>query len=165
MAADVGFAEGGPMTRGRLRQRRFPPEFRIPDGYPEIPVVTQEEPVVVDEPADVVMADLATNLWRVSKRLTGEENGDAARGRRMASRHAKAAQESLAEAGIKVQDHDGTRFHPGLSLDVIAYEARPGTVSETVVETVRPSVYRAGRCIQTGQVIVAQPEGVQQHDA
>jgi hypothetical protein len=153
------------MTRGRFRQWRFPPEFRIPESYPEIPVVVQDEPVVVNEPADVVMADLATNLWRVTKKLAGEQNGDAARGRKMASRHAQAAQESLAEAGIQVQDHDGTPFHPGLSLDVIAYEARQGTASETVVETVRPSVYRAGRCIQTGQVIVAQPEGVQQHDA
>ena len=160
------------MTRGRFRQRRFPPEFRIPDGYPELPAVVEDEPAVdqpVDQPADVVMADLATNLWRVTKKLTGEQNGDAARGRRMASRHAQAAQESLAEAGIQVQDHDGAPFHPGLALDVIAYEARPGTVSETVAETVRPSVYRAGRCIQTGQVIVAQPvaqpEGVQQHDA
>jgi hypothetical protein len=153
------------VNRGKRRQRRFPPEFRIPDGYPEIPVAPQESSPTVDEPADVVMADLATNLWRVTKKLTGEQNGDAARGRRMASRHAQAAQESLAEAGIQVQDHDGTPFHPGLSLDVIAYEARPGTVAETVVETVRPSVYRAGRCIQTGQVIVAQPEGVQQHDA
>jgi hypothetical protein len=150
------------MTRGRLRQRRFPPEFRIPDNYPEIAAVVQEAvPVADDQPADVVMADLATNLWRVTRKLTGEQNGDAARGRRMASRHAQAAQESLAEAGIQVQDHDGTPFHPGLSLDVIAYEARPGTVSETIVETVRPSVYRAGRCIQSGQVIVAQPEGVQ----
>jgi hypothetical protein len=172
------------MTRGRFRQRRFPPEFRIPDGYPEIPAVATAEPEpepVADQPADVVMADLATNLWRVAKKLTGEQNGDAARGRRMASRHAQAAKESLAEAGIQVQDHDGTPFHPGLSLDVIAYEERPGTASETVVETVRPSVYRAGRCIQTGQVVVAQPvaqpaaqpvaqpvaqpEGVQQHDA
>jgi hypothetical protein len=162
------------MRRGRFRQRRFPAEFRIPESYPEIPdpvpeTVREVEPVrpepVEDQAADVVMADLATNLWRVTKKLTGEQNGDAARGRRMASRHAQAAQESLAEAGIQVQDHDGTPFHPGLSLDVIAYEARPGTVSETVVETVRPSVYRAGRCIQTGQVIVAQPEGVQQHDA
>ncbi|MBP2324411.1 hypothetical protein JOF56_004796 [Kibdelosporangium banguiense] len=149
------------MILGRLRQWRFPPEFRIPDSYPEIPPAPQED----TEPADVVMADLATNLWRVTKKLTGEQNGDAARGRRMASRHAQAAQESLAEAGIQIQDHDGTPFHPGLSLDVIAYEARPGTASETVVETVRPSIYRAGRCIQTGQVIVAQPEGVQQHDA
>lgn len=166
------------MTRGKFRQRRFPPEFRIPDGYPEIPAVATAEPEpepepAADPPADVVMADLATNLWRVTKKLTGEQNGDAARGRRMASRHAQAAQESLAEAGIQVQDHDGTPFHPGLSLDVIAYEARPGTASETVVETVRPSVYRAGRCIQTGQVVVAQPiaqpvaqsEGVQHHDA
>ncbi|MET0237987.1 MAG: hypothetical protein ABW224_25330 [Kibdelosporangium sp.] len=157
------------MRRGTVRQWRFPPEFRIPAEYPDIPAAEPERPPAThpgaDETADVVMADLATNLWRVIRKLGNEENGDAARGRRMASRHAQAAQESLAEAGIQVQDHDGTAFHLGLSLDVIAYEARPGTVAETIVETVRPSVYRAGRCIQTGQVIVAQPEGVQQDDA
>ena len=152
------------MKWGALRQRKFPVEFRIPDSYPELPGTKTPEPVpqTSDDPA---MADLATNLWRVGKKLNAEQNGDATRGRRLASRHAQAAQESLAEAGVQIQDHDGMPFHPGLSLDVIAYEPRPGTVSETVVETVRPSVYRGGRCIQIGQVIVAQPEGAVQHDA
>ncbi|MFC0108370.1 hypothetical protein [Kibdelosporangium aridum] len=154
------------MKRGAWRQRRFPIEFRIPESYPELP--GEPPPEIVETTSDdSAMADLATNLWRVSKKLTAEQNGDAARARRLASRHAQAAQESLAEAGVQVQDHDGMPFHPGLALDVIAYEPRPGTVTETVAETVRPSVYRAGRCIQIGQVVVAQPEGegAQQHDA
>ena len=152
------------MRRGAFRQRRFPAEFRIPESYPELPA-RQADPAPEQPSDDSAMADLATNLWRVGKKLTAEPNGDASRGRRLASRHAQAAQESLAEAGVQIQDHDGMPFHPGLSLDVIAYEPRPGTVAETVVETVRPSVYRGGRCIQIGQVIVAQPEGVTQHDA
>jgi hypothetical protein len=153
------------MTPGRFRKLRFPPEFRIPEAYPERAEPRPEPEVVAEEPGNGVLADLATNLWRVTKRLDGPENGDAGRSRRLASRHAQAARDSLAEAGIQVQDHDGTPFHPGLSLDVIAYEPRPGTEAETVVETVRPSVYRAGRCIQTGQVIVGQPEGAGQNDS
>jgi hypothetical protein len=40
----------------------------------------------------------------------------------------------------------------------VAYEIHSGISKETVLETVQPSIYRAGRCIQLGQVIVAQPE-------
>jgi hypothetical protein len=146
--------------RQRVRQRRFPPEFRIAE--PAHPVPPEPEPG--ESPADVVsdvdddtMADVATSLWRVLRRLA-DENGDATRTRRMATRHLTAMSERLAEAGVQVTDHDGLAFDPGLSLKAIAYEPRPAIDRETVVETVRPSVYRAGRCIQYGQVIVGTPE-------
>lgn len=170
----------GPVARlrGRLRQRRFPEEFRIPPGhlYPEpalarpantVPAATAvTSAAAAGQPGaegsglpDPALADLATHLWRLARKLgPGRADGAASAGQRLAGRHLRAAREALTEAGVETQDHDGSDFDIGLSLHVLAYQPTPGAARETVLETIRPSVYRDGRQIQIGQVIVAQPE-------
>lgn len=160
-------------ARERIRQRRFPPEFRIPGhGWPSERVLRPPrpspsplaEPVeTVGDLADSVIADVVTNLWRTTRKIGTAGESDVPRLQRQAARHLRAVWDSLSEAGVEVQDHDGLSFDPGLSLDVVAYEVRPGISKETVLETVQPSVYRSGRCIQLAQVIVAQPEEGQDH--
>jgi hypothetical protein len=116
------------------------------------------DPVPADLP-DPLVADIATNLWRAGKKLAAPAaEADSERALRAAGRHVRAAMDTFAQAEILVQDHDGTLFDPGLALEVVAYELRPDAQRETVLETVRPCVYRSGRRIQIGQVIVAQPE-------
>lgn len=105
-------------------------------------------------PGDVRGAvEAATNLWRARRRLArlAEQTSETKR----LGRYLTATEEALAEFGLRIQDHDGTAFHPGLSLEVLAYEEDPDCGAEVVRETVRPSVYFAGRRVQTGQVIVA----------
>jgi hypothetical protein len=158
-------------VRERIRQRRFPPEFRIPGpGWPPERALhppphspAGETPETTGDFADSVMADVVTNLWRTTRKIGTGEESDVPRPQRQAARHLRAVWDRLSEAGIEVQDHDGLSFDPGLSLDVVAYEIHPGIVKETVLQTVQPSVYRAGRCIQVGQVIVAKPEEGQDH--
>ncbi|AXB41544.1 hypothetical protein [Amycolatopsis albispora] len=142
-----------------VRQRRFPPEFRIqepPDGPATTPGPAPPVEVATSDLDDPTVADVATNLWRVLKRFG--DNGDAGKAERMARRNLTAMSDRLSEAGVRVQDHDGTPWDPGMSLRAIAYEPRPGLDRETVVETVRPTVYRGGQCIQFGHVIVGVPE-------
>jgi hypothetical protein len=103
---------------------------------------------------DAALADALTNLWRAGRKLSGGGSDE----QRQAARHVRAGCTALAEAGLSFQDHDGTSFDPGMALEVIAYEPRPDASAETVAETVRPCVYRDGRRIQIGQVIVARPE-------
>lgn len=102
---------------------------------------------------DVTLADAMTSLWRAGRKLDAAEEPAG----RQAARHLRAAAEALAAAGVTVQGHDGRVFDPGLALEVVAYEPRPGATGETVLETVRPCVYRSGRRIQVGQVIVGTP--------
>ncbi|RZQ60491.1 hypothetical protein [Amycolatopsis suaedae] len=136
-----------------LRQRRYPGEFRIdPPRWPSPSETSTPQPAAppADHLPDSALADIATNLWRGRRKLA--QNGDGSRARR----HLQAVFEQLDEAGVVIKDHDGTLYDPGLTLEVVAYEER-SVPKATVVETVRPSVYRNGRCIQIGQVIVAQP--------
>jgi hypothetical protein len=168
--------------RQRARQRRFPPEFRIPAPQ-DLPDAAAHEPPPAPEPSplpvalpspepapeptpeptpsdldDRTVADVATNMWRVLKRFSDNGDGEVPKAQRMAMRNLTAMSERLQAAGIRVQDHEGTPWDPGMSLKAIAYEPRPNVERETVVETVRPTVYRGGQCIQFGHVIVGVPE-------
>ncbi|MET7989740.1 hypothetical protein ABZU76_02410 [Amycolatopsis sp. NPDC005232] len=153
------------------RQRRHHREFRI-----EEPLWGAEERARLRELADQVSALLAatkgsaakpagprlsesdlavaaTALWRARKKLTGVQDRVA----KQAGRYLSASQEALDAAGVLIQDHDGDPFDSGLALEPLVFQDEPGLTSERVVETVRPSVYLAGRRIQMGQVIVGCP--------
>ncbi|WIX81927.1 hypothetical protein QRX50_14765 [Amycolatopsis carbonis] len=153
------------------RQRRHHREFRI-----EEPLWGAEERARLRELADQIstllaattgstakpdgprlsesdVAVAATALWRARKKLTGAQDRVA----KQAGRYLSASQEALDAAGVLIQDHDGTDFDSGLALEAVLFQDEPGLTSERVAETVRPSVYLAGRRIQMGQVIVGCP--------
>ena len=155
----------------RLRQRRFPAEFRIgpppaviapPEPSPPVPPVAI--PTDTSGLTDRAVADIVTELWRTTRKIDDSDGTiDVPRVQRQANRHLRAAWDRLAEAGIEAQGYDGTRFDAGLDLNVLTYQDDPDVVEETVMETIRPSVYRDGRRIQVGQVIVAMPEQERGH--
>ncbi|MEJ2885445.1 hypothetical protein [Actinomycetospora aeridis] len=165
--------------RARWRQWRQPRAFRIgPPAWdaeqrrrlqalvaqwapPEqetapVPQPGDEEPGSLDEKA---LAIAATNLWRARRRLDRDDDGSAS-GRQL-RKLLRSTGDALAEAGIDVQDHDGLAFDSGFALEALAFEDDHSVARETVTETVRPSVYLAGRRIQMGQVIVGQPVGAE----
>jgi hypothetical protein len=151
--------------RQRVRQRRFPPEFRVPEPQDQPAAAPEPVPETVPEPEpppsdldDKTIADVATNLWRVLKRFGENGDGEESKAQRMATRNLTAISDRLSAAGVRAQDHDGIPWDPGMSLKAMAYEPRPNLERETVVETVRPTVYRGGQCIQFGHVIVGVPE-------
>ncbi len=147
-------------------QRRYHREFRIaaprwPDPVSLTGLVEQlaaQSTQDSDGPAltEHDLADAATNLWRAQRRLARLAEEDSREAKRV-GRYLQAAQRSLDEAGLLIQDHDGTSFHPGLSLEVLTMQPDPALRHEVVRETVRPSVYLAGKRIQMGQVIVGYP--------
>ena len=110
-----------------------------------------------------VLAETVTGLWRLADRLGVEPVAvpapaeEAAEQLRSARRQLGRILESLADSGIRVEDHRGQRFHPGLAIEVVAYQPIHGQRHETVVEVERPSVYRDAVVIQRARVIVATP--------
>lgn len=160
--------------RGRLRQWRHYREFRIAAGSPGDPAGVLEqvraavsEMNAADPTADAgppagdaagvdegAVAAAATSLWRAQYHAS---QGDRSWQARQTDHHLTAARDALQEAGVTIQDHDGDRFHRGMSLDVVAVQDDPDVGTEVVVQTVRPSVYLHDRRIQTGQVVVARP--------
>lgn len=146
-------------------QRRYHPEFRIaaplwPDPISLTGLVEQLAGQSTKDAgpalAETDLADAATNLWRAQRRLARLAEEDSREAKRV-GRYLQATQRALDEAGLLIQDHDGTNFHPGLSLEVLTMQPDPALQHEIVRETVRPSVYLAGKRIQMGQVIVGYP--------
>lgn len=162
-----------------IRQRRFPPEFRIAGRdaalelratIEEIRSLATQVPSSDAAPTDVrlddrVVARLATGLWRARRRMCRPGSGEPLPEMRQPHRHVQSAWDELEEAGVLVQDHDGDAFASGLALQVVAFQPEPGLTEERVIETVRPSIYRKGRVIQMGEVIVGTPDERSGRDA
>jgi hypothetical protein len=170
--------------RAAWRQRRWPRAFRIAPPRWDAVVRAEVELLLArctalaartaeaeaaaqdtaaSEPAatppelrDKPLADAATALWRAQRRLAQETDARTQLSRQ-AGRHLRTCADALAEAGVMVQDHDGDPYHPGRSLEVLLFQDDPALTAETVIQTVRPSVYLRGRCVQLGQVIVGCP--------
>jgi hypothetical protein len=132
-----------------------------PDGKPG--GARGEPPAAGREPAGVEGIDagtaavVATGLWRLRNKMVDPVTGRARPELRALYRHVESVWDALLRAGIEVQGHDGARFDAGLSLSVVAFQPTAGIERECVIETVRPSVYRSGRLIQQGEVIVGTP--------
>lgn len=96
-----------------------------------------------------------TSLWQARLKL-GKSSDDPKRTRQV-NRYLDKTEKALAGLGLVVQDHTGDRYHPGLSLEVIAMVDDPDLTEPTVVETIRPSIYLADRIVRLGQVVVGFP--------
>lgn len=151
-------------SQAERAQRRHHPQFRIAE-----PAWTAAErarlTTLVDDltvPSGIGaalgegdLASAATSLWRARRRvarLTDEREA------KRIGRFLQTSQEEFDRAGVVIQDHDGTEYDSGLSLEVLMFRDDPALAREVVVETVRPSIYLLGKRIQMGQVIVGGPE-------
>lgn len=107
-----------------------------------------------------MLADLATNLWRLQQKMLQPGTNEPHAEMRSAYRSFEAAWNTLSQAGVEIQDHTGNLFNSGLLLRVLAFQQTPDITQETVLETIRPSVYYKQQLIQPGEVIVGTPEYV-----
>ncbi|CAO5161171.1 Nucleotide exchange factor GrpE [Frankia sp. AiPs1] len=139
--------------------------------------------------AHPAVAELATGLWRLRRRFadptaaagpataagtsgrpgsatpistgaaTGAADGAGTADNRRLRRQLDSLWSTLTAAGVDVQDHDHARYDSGLDLAVLEFQQTSGLTGETVLETLRPSVYLHGRRVQTGEVVVGVPVG------
>ncbi|WP_201381221.1 hypothetical protein [Ktedonobacter sp. SOSP1-52] len=105
-----------------------------------------------------LLLDMATHLWRLRQKMLQPGTDQPLEEMRQAFRPFEAAWYTLLEAGLEILDHTGDSFHSGLFLHVLAFQPTPGIVEETVLETIRPTIYYRQRMVQPGEVIVGTPE-------
>lgn len=148
-----------------IRQWRYPPEFRIeaPKASPEVLVILKKLEELIksgftfqeDETLFNLVAELATGLWRLRRRLQGIPEGH--EDVRRAKRICQAIWDAMEEKGIMVHDHNGEDYNPGMMVEVLTFQEDKALAKEQVIETVKPSVFLRGRLIQWGVVIVGTP--------
>ena len=104
-----------------------------------------------------LVVELATELWRLRNKVTKEGSDEPRDEFRRLFRHVTSAWDTLADSQVEVHTHTGQIFRSGLAVEVLAFQPTEGISRETIIETVRPSVYFHGRHVQHGQVIVGTP--------
>lgn len=108
---------------------------------------------------DPFLVDLGCATWRLCQRMFDPDTGEARDEFRQMARHVAIIRDRLSELGLQIQDHTGKPYDSGQSLEVLAFQPTDGIPSETVIETIRPSLYLREQRILKGQVIVGTPSG------
>ncbi len=155
-------------VRAALRQLRHPPEFRVPrplltpaqaDWAATVLAEAEAAEALAKRPGAGTDALLgaAIGLWRALRKLDKGSGPLSAADLRQVRRQVHASRQALADDGLEIQEHDGMPFDSGQSLEALVIQDEPGLDRETVLETVRPTVYFRGERIQMGQVIVGRP--------
>jgi len=103
------------------------------------------------------VAEAATNTWRAKIRMLDPVSGEVREEMRRVYRHVEAALEALTDLGIQLKDHTGEPFDYGSALKVITTQPTPGIERESVIETIRPTIYWKQQMIQIGEVVIATP--------
>jgi hypothetical protein len=160
---------------GELRQRLFPPEFRIPEApwsedaiqqlgqlAEEITKELREKEARVEPKSSpsrgAFLAEVGTGLWRLRQKMLQPGTDRPLEDMRRAYRHFESVWDALARDGVKIYDHTGEDFDAGRSIKVLAYQPTAGLSRERVLETIKPTIYVNDDRVQMGEVIVGTPE-------
>lgn len=106
---------------------------------------------------DRFLVDIGCAAWRLHLRMFDVATGEPKDEFRQLGRHVATIRDRLSELGLQIQDHTGKPYDSGQSLEVLAFQPTEGVTGETVIETVRPSLYLREHRILKGQVIVSTP--------
>lgn len=154
-----------------LRQLAFPSEFRI-----AAPVWPDETLAVLLDAAEMIdigqtsnspktvdarlLAELSTGLWRMQQKMLKPGSEQPLDEMRRPYRHLETVWDILTQAGIEVHNHTGERTPQGgaYSLKVLAFQPTPGITHNTVIETIKPSIFYQSQLVQMGEVIIGTPE-------
>lgn len=103
----------------------------------------------MSEKADI--KELAVAAWRLEKWLDNL-NAD----RKMAAKSAlRSIKKYISASGVEVKDPLGSKFDPGLAVEVVNNEADDAPEEDLlIVETLAPYVYQNGELIQHARVII-----------
>lgn len=105
--------------------------------------------VSMSDKADI--KELAVAAWRLEKWLDNL-NAD----RKMAAKSAlRSIKKYITASGVEVKDPVGSKFDPGLAVEVVNNEAENVPEDELIIiETLAPYVYQDGELVQHARVII-----------
>ena len=141
-------------------------EFRIPSPggirlsiQAEAPAdIPLKEPLAITQGKEELLdmiADIATLLWRVQKRLY--DIGQLPKELNRISRDLESTENALNQGGIEIKDHTGQEYATGMSVRVIASQPLENISKNRIIETLRPTIYYKDKIIQKGEVVVGIP--------
>lgn len=172
------------MRKG-LRQLMYPREFRIAPHAPPSGAETTiknlihtlvanlrgetetgdpaGEPLSLDVDPEqwlTFLANVATGLWRLKQKMVQPGTDEPLDEMRRAFRHLESLWDIVVQEGVEIRDHTGDLVPESgvYGLKTLAIQPTPGLARQTVIETIKPSIFFQGQMIQMGEVIIGAPE-------
>jgi hypothetical protein len=113
------------------------------------------------------LADVGTGLWRMRRNMVSTDFRNLLEARpleemRKPFRWLVSTWDVLKESGLEIQDHRGDRYISGQSVKA-HFEAAPDLHEDTIIETIKPTIYFDGKIIQMGEVVVGTPDLAEPH--
>ena len=105
-----------------------------------------------------LMAEICTGVWRVQQNLELATKDQSSDRLRRTARHLSTMVDQLQAAGYLIKNHNGEPYDVGNQVKVLAFEQTEGLIKESVLETIKPSIFYQGDCIQPGEVVVGTPK-------
>ena len=114
------------------------------------------------DPTEDAVVLLATEWWKSSRRLlrlaAEAAPGRMERERAQAAYAARRIATALAGLGIRLADHDGQKYGPGVPAEPVNPEDFATEEGLVVAETIEPTVLRDGRILMRGKVVLRNEE-------
>jgi hypothetical protein len=109
-----------------------------------------------------ILLSTATNTWRIRSRMVDRETGEPVEAIshdevKKICRYIEAIFASLTSVGFEVKDRTGEQFDYGLPEKVITAEPQAGITRDTVLRTLKPTIYLRNQIVQQGEVEIAIP--------
>jgi len=108
-----------------------------------------------------LIADIATGVWRMRNKFSMVNADNLPNEITKAYRHLDSIWDTLASAEVEIRGYTNEKYVPGMALKVIAFQPTSSVQTETIIETIKPSIFYKHKLIQEGEVIVAKPDAAQ----
>ena len=151
--------EQGLRTRTTTSVGAVPVPSESPPNAPN-GAVPYETSSSAEDSEDLIAAasQIAIHIWRLGKDLenAGDTLGTA---QRRLERHYDNITQRLQDAEVTIRDDVDRKYDAGMALNVLAREKRAGLDTETIIETVKPTILYRNKVVSLGEVIVGYSEG------
>jgi len=150
---EIGGREMAPRTTARKEPKATRPRKTVKGKATKL----APPPLVADNPGFIT--DLCTKLWRVDKQLAELARRVEAPELQRLMRRFDELKDVLHAEHIEWHDYSGQKYDPGLAPRVLTLQPTAGLAEgqESILETVKPTVYRQGKLLAPGEVIVGIP--------
>ncbi len=144
-----------------IKKRPFPIDLLARDTF-----LDQNDTIGNEYSLDNIrgLSEMAVNLWLCKKRLIAAIGNDNNSAEKKYLRPIDNALENLESLGIIIKDFLGNRFVHGMAVNIVSSVPSSSVKEETIVETLKPTIYYRDRLFQIGDVIIEVPSGAGMDD-
>lgn len=103
------------------------------------------------------LCDIALHAWRLQRRMTDRATKEVKDEHRPLARHVTAILDTLEGVGLTLRDRETEAYDYGLPEKVVAAERSAAVSRETVLETIRPTLFFRNQIVKAGEIIIALP--------